>query len=105
MVSGRGKTGKTTLLRSVAEQSLEAGHAFLMADIDPTNASFAGYFEGVSRPHDDDPLWVCRATTKVRGRIASPGMLLEAEPLPHLICSRPVFIGGVWDEAGQHGDT
>ena len=38
-------------------------------------------------------------------RIASPGMLLEPKPLPHLICSRPVFIGGVWDEAGQHGDT
>jgi hypothetical protein len=22
-------------------------------------------------------------------------MLLEAEPLPHLICSRPIFFGGV----------
>src|SRR5205085_8981839 len=30
-------------------------------------------------------------------------MLLEAEPLPHLICSRPMFIGGVRDEADQHG--
>src|SRR5829696_941244 len=39
------------------------------------------------------------------GRIASPGMLLEAEPLPHLICSRPMFIGGVKDEADQHGGT
>src|SRR5271169_5224056 len=27
-------------------------------------------------------------------RIASPGMLLKAEPLPHLICSRPMLIGG-----------
>jgi hypothetical protein len=25
--------------------------------------------------------------------------------LPHLICSWPMFIGGVWDEADQHGDT
>ena len=58
MAAGRGKTGKTTLLRWMAEQSLEAGHSFLMADIDPTNASFAAYFEGVSRPRDDDPLRV-----------------------------------------------
>ena len=58
LAAGRGKTGKTTLLRWLAEQSLEAGHSFLMADIDPTNASFAAYFEGVSRPRDDDPLRV-----------------------------------------------
>jgi hypothetical protein len=30
-------------------------------------------------------------------RIASPEML------PHLICSRPMFIGGARDEADQHG--
>jgi hypothetical protein len=33
-------------------------------------------------------------------------MFLEAEPLPHLInliCSRPMFIVGVKDEADQHG--
>jgi hypothetical protein len=41
----------------------------------------------------------------MRRRIASPGMLPKAEPLPHLICSRREFIGGDWDEAGQHGDT
>ena len=38
-------------------------------------------------------------------RIAAPGMLLEAEPLPHLICSRPIFIGGVKNEADQHDDA
>jgi hypothetical protein len=32
-------------------------------------------------------------------------MLLEAEPLPHLICSRPIFIGGVKNEADQHDDA
>src|SRR5271170_7853375 len=47
----------------------------------------------------------CCAANRVRGRIASPGMFLEAEPLPHLICSRPMFIGGVKDEADQHGDA
>ena len=36
-------------------------------------------------------------------RIASPEMLLEAEMLPHLTCSRPMFIGGANDEADQHG--
>src|SRR3954469_24705625 len=43
------------------------------------------------------------ASTDHRRRIAAPGMLLEAELLPHLICSRPMFIGGVKDEADQHG--
>src|SRR5262249_43918231 len=36
-------------------------------------------------------------------RIASPEMFPEAEMLPHLICSRPMFIGGANDEADQHG--
>ena len=30
-------------------------------------------------------------------------MFPEAEMLPHLICSRPMFIGGAGDEADQHG--
>ena len=41
----------------------------------------------------------CSAAIWMGRRIASPGMLLEAEPLPHLICSRPMFIGGAKDEA------
>jgi putative peptidoglycan binding protein len=36
-------------------------------------------------------------------RIASPEMFPEAEMVPHLICSRPMFIGGANDEADQHG--
>ena len=36
-------------------------------------------------------------------RIASPEMFPEAEMLPRLICSRPMFIGGAKDEADQHG--
>jgi len=57
---GRGKTGKTTLLRWMAEQALTAGRPVLMADIDPTNASFASYFKGVSRPDTDEPPGVSR---------------------------------------------
>jgi hypothetical protein len=36
-------------------------------------------------------------------RIASPEMFPEGEMLPHLICSRPILIGGANDEADQHG--
>jgi hypothetical protein len=39
------------------------------------------------------------------GRIASPEMFPEAELLPHLICSRPMFIGGANYEADQHGSA
>ena len=38
-------------------------------------------------------------------RIALPEMFPEAEMLPHLICSRPMFTGGAKDEADQHGDA
>ena len=57
-VIGRGKTGKTTLLRWMAEQALDDKRAFLMADIDPTNASFSSYFPNVSRPAGYDPVEV-----------------------------------------------
>ena len=56
------------------------------------------------RPHPSGKRG-CATTILVMGRIASPGMLPEAEPLPHLICSRPRLIGGVRDEADQHGST
>jgi len=38
------------------------------------------------------------------GRIASPGMLPSADPLPHLKCSGLGF-GGDRNEADQHGNT
>src|SRR4051812_40747676 len=47
----------------------------------------------------------CSAANRVRARIASPGIFPKAEPLPHLICSRPMFIGEVEDEADQHDGT
>jgi hypothetical protein len=45
----------------------------------------------------------CSAAIWIGTRIASPEMFPEAEMLPHLICSRPMFIGGATDEADQHG--
>ena len=63
-VIGRGKTGRTTFLRWVAEHALDHDRPFLMADIDPTNASFSSYFPDVSRPSGHDPVevrsWVQR---------------------------------------------
>lgn len=52
--AGRGKTGKTTALRWMAETALLNGHQVLMGDIDPTNASFSTYFQGVHKPVDAD---------------------------------------------------
>jgi hypothetical protein len=47
----------------------------------------------------------CGAAMWMGSRIASPGMLREADLLPHLICWRPIFIGGANDEADQHDST
>src|SRR6266480_4396942 len=44
-----------------------------------------------------------RHASRATVRIASPEMFPEAEMLPHLICSRPILIGGANDEADQHG--
>lgn len=58
--AGRGKTGKTTLLRWVAEKSARHGNTPILADIDPSNASFSRYFENVARPDNDNPAGVAR---------------------------------------------
>jgi len=50
LAAGRGKTGKTLFLRWIGEMAQGAGHDPLMADIDPTNATFSTYFDGVARP-------------------------------------------------------
>ena len=50
LAAGRGKTGKTTFLRWAVEMAQHAGRNILMADIDPTNATFSTYFKGAARP-------------------------------------------------------
>lgn len=56
LFAGRGKTGKTTAIRWMAERALGERRPLLMGDLDPTNASFSTYFKGVQRPDDaDDP--------------------------------------------------
>src|ERR1035437_2435512 len=54
---GRGKTGKTTLIRWLSETALASDGAFLMADMDPTNDPFSKYIDGVARPSEPgDPV-------------------------------------------------
>jgi hypothetical protein len=54
---GRGKTGKTTLIRWLSETALASDGSFLMADMDPTNDTFSKYIEGVARPSEPgDPV-------------------------------------------------
>jgi polynucleotide 5'-kinase involved in rRNA processing len=47
---GRGKTGKTTLIRFLVEETIGAGRQVVIADVDRTNATLANYFVGVQRP-------------------------------------------------------
>ena len=47
---GRGKTGKTTGIRWLAEKTLLNGTPLLMADMDTTNDTFSRYIEKVARP-------------------------------------------------------
>jgi len=54
LLAGRGKTGKTTTVRWMAETALANDRPLLMGDLDPTNASFSTYFKGVHRPADAD---------------------------------------------------
>jgi hypothetical protein len=56
--AGRGKTGKTTLLRWITEMSILNGGAPILADVDPSNASFSRYFADVARPDTDTPAGV-----------------------------------------------
>lgn len=56
--AGRGKTGKTTLLRWITETSLRNGGSPILADVDPSNAAFSRYFADVARPDTDTPAGV-----------------------------------------------
>lgn len=56
--AGRGKTGKTTLLRWLTEMSVLSGGSPILADVDPSNATFSDYFADVARPDTDNPMGV-----------------------------------------------
>ena len=86
-IIGKTGTGKSTLLQNLMCADFASGRGFAFID-----------------PHGDQAAAIadCSAAIRMGRRIASPGMLLEAKPLRHLICSRPMFLGGVKDEADQH---
>src|SRR5205085_2771771 len=49
------------------------------------------------------PTWSGRFDSCGYPALPRLGCSWKAEPLPHLICSRPMFIGGCSDEANPHG--
>ena len=53
-VIGRGKTGKTTLIRWMAERMPEGGRSAVLADMDRTNATLSSYTSDVHRPPEGD---------------------------------------------------
>ena len=61
--------------------------------------------QGLTRTNEPWATPFIRTTVELEIRIASREIFPEAEMLPHLICSRPIFIGGANDEADQHGDA
>lgn len=64
---GRGKTGKTTLIRYAAEQTAAAGRTVMLADMDRTNATLASYFEDVQRPPEGDEATVAKWLERLLG--------------------------------------
>jgi hypothetical protein len=54
MAIGPGNTGKTTLLRYIAERTLEGQRNVVFAAVDPENRELADYFEGVQQPPSYD---------------------------------------------------
>jgi Zeta toxin len=63
---GRGKTGKTTAIRWAAERAVVAGRSLIMADMDPTNDTFAAYVADVARLSDpSDPAMALRWLNKL----------------------------------------
>lgn len=74
-VIGRGKTGKTTLLRFAAEEAAAAERPILLADLDRANATLASYFQDVQRPPVGDEAgvtsWMEKLLTFVMERKAT----------------------------------
>jgi len=54
LLTGRGKTGKTTAAVWMVDRAFQADREFLMADMDPTNPTFKVRFPDASRPDNID---------------------------------------------------
>jgi hypothetical protein len=60
MAIGAGNTGKTTLLRYIAEKAVEQEANVVFAAVDPENRELADYFAGVQQPPSYDPVAVSK---------------------------------------------
>ena len=60
LLIGRGNTGKTTLIRYLAETVFGGDGRVLLADMDRTNATLSSYFADVQRPPDADEATVAK---------------------------------------------
>jgi hypothetical protein len=52
---GRGRTGKTTWLRTTADRALSAGRPLRLADADVNNSTLTSFFPNCERPSGSDP--------------------------------------------------
>ena len=57
---GPGRSGKTTLLRYIAEQIAATGHEAIFAALDPQNRSLKGFLDGVLEPPTNDAAAVAK---------------------------------------------
>ena len=96
---GRGKTGKTTTARFLAERWAGSGKAFALLDADRTNAVLHQYFDAVEHPpFADDASVAAWITDTVLETIADrTNILIDLgggdTTLAHLIETVPGFVG------------
>ena len=103
---GRGKTGKTTLIRWMSETALAGDGSFLMADMDPTNDTFSKYIEGVARPTEaGDPILALKWLDALLQHAMNTGMSVMVDlgggdtTLRRLVAQLPDLVS-MFDTAG-----
>lgn len=103
---GRGKTGKTMLIRWLSETALASDVPFLMADMDPTNDTFSKYIDGVARPSQpSDPVLALKWLESLLQHAMGVGMSLFVDlgggdtTLRRLVMQSPDLVA-MFEEAG-----
>ena len=103
---GRGKTGKTMLIRWLSETALASDVPFLMADMDPTNDTFSKYIDGVARPSEPgDPALSLKWLESLLQHAMGTGMSLFVDlgggdtTLRRLVIQSPDLVS-MFEEAG-----
>lgn len=103
---GRGKTGKTMLIRWMSETALASDSIFLMADMDPTNDTFSRYIGGVARPTEPgDPVLSLKWLDKLLQHALQTNMSVQVDlgggdtTLRRLVAQLPEFVS-MFENAG-----